>query len=384
MEFLKKLYCDIIDKAFGDPPGTTKYKITKDKCTICEKTCNKRCPCRCHVPSCRKCDEGNCEYKKCDCKCHIPKEKSKMPIKKEETQTVQQAKEQDIYNELFSPEKGPAEKMVEPIKPETDMSIFKAPGNNPSRQKIKNFVNKLRKKSDIPNPSSPISGPLIKFKSKVNKVVSNSQKAQSVINELKTRVAQRDSSSKNKLNSSYHSNNSVNSKNTKKESFNILKNPLTFATIKKRVENMKFKDLTKKLSTNNYGSKYLNISSDNVSVDKSLSASPIPPNNNKNHLKYSFDLNNSRLYHGKSSVAQRMEDVQRQIVLERNKSEDVLVGNLVKGFEKQDAWQMYNSILFADPSDLPDASALKKVNEKVKIINTKQKQGAITSTTKKK
>src|SRR5690349_2587081 len=72
MEYIRKQYSGFLDYLFETKSTKT---ITKDYCYICNKTCNQQCECRCHVPSCIKCDKKNCEYKLCKCKCHKKEEK---------------------------------------------------------------------------------------------------------------------------------------------------------------------------------------------------------------------------------------------------------------------------------------------------------------------
>jgi hypothetical protein len=83
-----------------------------------------------------------------------------------------------------------------------------------------------------------------------------------------------------------------------------------------------------------------------------------------------------------------MEDMQREINLKKQNDKDFQVKKVLKGLETQDAWQMYNSLIFANPSDLPDAKDLKKTHERILIggvgLSSKTKNGALTSQTKRK
>ena len=105
-------------------------------------------------------------------------------------------------------------------------------------------------------------------------------------------------------------------------------------------------------------------------------------------MNYSFDLNNSKLYQTKSNVVKKMEDMQREINLKKQNDKDVQVKKVLKGLETQDAWQMYNSLIFSNPSDLPDPKDLKKTQERVLLggvgLNSKTKNAALTSQSKRK
>ena len=71
MSCFKLAFDDFLNLLFDDPDARSQ-KPKKIKCINCKdkKQCFPRCACRCHVRSCSKCDNINCNYLKCKCGCH--------------------------------------------------------------------------------------------------------------------------------------------------------------------------------------------------------------------------------------------------------------------------------------------------------------------------
>lgn len=75
MEFIGLSYDRFLEWAFDEFGESKKkkkkrLKITNEFCGYCTKSCNKHCSCRCHIASCKKCDNKDCNYELCLCNCH--------------------------------------------------------------------------------------------------------------------------------------------------------------------------------------------------------------------------------------------------------------------------------------------------------------------------
>jgi hypothetical protein len=458
MEFIGVSFNRFMEWAFDDKSeAKPKNKITKDYCDYCAKSCHKRCECRCHVVSCKRCDYKECDYKKCNCECHkyIPQE---IPVVMKQTIVAEHTPEQPIRESAKGVNGTP---IIENI------FLNKNTPDKPRKNILTAFLEKRRRKSKIneegiqaikkpvrigslviskTRDSEKTFSPMVKFKP-----AKKSLAADSSVNISKDNV------NINVHNVSRHENISV-SDSKLSSSFKVTKNPFIVSSIKKRIESMKFKDLAihpnqtmmdnslniinsvrtnqgnssenKTYLSNNHGPSVNSFSpnikqlegvssnspnklnnsyqgdliigetenysrsplnnSVNMSVNMENPAlSPIPPGKNnkiKPHLNYSFDLNNSKLYQSKSSVVRKMEEMTRELDVKKQKDKDNQVKKVMKGFETQDAWQMYNSLIFANPVDLPEAKDIRKSQERPLIGDRSKlgKTGALTSQSKRK
>jgi hypothetical protein len=404
MEFMSKMFGNFVNAIFDESiTNKNKHVITEDYCSICDKTCDLKCICRCHFVSCKECDLKLCDFQECTCHCHpreakLPKSEIKIKINSDSkssniTQIIENiikpSEASMLDEEIVSSNKDIKSKLfkTDTIKADQVHNIIKFKSKE---GKSKTFYNKLI--------NSRLIDPLLR----------NSIKDDINIPFTKMSMSNSNNNSNNKkegsnekiiLNESQTSNRS-NSINFKK-SYNVDKNPFTLSLIKKKVQKMKFKDLS--ISTDekdlkpqdrdimNNSASMLSSSLGIFDINKDKepeTTKPIPPSNStdKDHLNYSFDLNNSKLYYGKSSVFKRMEDLQRELIIQKNISKDLQVNNVTKGFESQEAWQMYNSLIFSNPTDLPESSALKKTDKfkNYGLDKNKAKGGNLTSTGRRK
>lgn len=442
MEFIGASFSRFMEWAFDDKSeAKPKNKITKDYCEYCEKSCHKRCDCRCHVASCKRCDYKECDYKKCDCDCHkniLPKLNS-VEVKKNilvghsasqsNMETAQEVKSSSGFGNLIS----------------TDST------DKPRKNIFKAYLDKRRKKTNIKEDEPFEEKKRLRIGSLIISKPRESEREYSPM--IKFKPAKKSLAAETSLNISKDNHLNVNSVNVSKSenlsvtgsklssSFKVNKNPFIVSSIKKRIQSMKFKDLAMQpdqtiLDNSNFGpsvnsfspnikqldgvnsnnqnklnksyqgilnnlnngqTENYSLSPLNNSVNMSVNIdnpalSPIPPGKKsissiaKPHLNYSFDLNNSKLYQSKSSVVRKMEEMTRELDVKKQKDKDNQVKNVMKGFETQDAWQMYNSLIFSNPMDLPDAKDIKKTQEKPFIGDRSKlgKSGALTSQSKRK
>jgi hypothetical protein len=338
MNYFKKSYEKMMNWAFDEESDS---KVDEyDDCKICYAKCTNECDCRCHITSCSNCDKFLCDYKKCSCKCH--------------GESIQREKVEETRNEA-----PPQFAQYSPIEPASSLPLSKSPSNQTEinqqtppeklnkKEKKKNtsFVNKLKirytdlkneaeRRRELKNQNISVSNrsnsPLIKFKSRRKPL-------QDLIKVNNNNLNKNKSVEKNQNNST----------NTPR-SFNVNENIFVANEIKRAIENKKFKELSNSVSK----SKII------MKTQNSISSPIAPSQREKSYLNHSFDLNNSELYHGKSSIVKKMEDLQRNIIETKKRDKDHQAKSIKIGFESQEAWQMYNSLIFANPLELPDPDLL--------------------------
>lgn len=384
MEFLNKLYENVLNFVFeNDKIETNKSSlIVNDKCTLCEKICNLKCECRCHVSSCLKCDKKLCDFKNCKCGCHryqankielsssnnenilesqntIPTGRTekrivlKTTVEKLRNNTIAESIGNNLEDDNFSPFKPlltdelklyktepdniPSNKFIKkrtitadsiPMNelicaPEENESIILPMSNVYDPPEEKKGHERIMSFSNVPLNENKVKVPLIKFKSKTKKkkgevsVISN--------------------------NSSIHANNTMNK---------TVENVPLSSRMRNKFDKVKFKDLiiSNKDNNNTFNS------SMNSSVGKVLLNSSFDVNTANNHAS---------LYHKRSSVTKKIEDLQKQIQGVKLTDKEKIAKDVAGGFEKQEAWQMYSSLVFGDINKLPDANEFQTLNAEV-------------------
>lgn len=410
---------------FDDNNNNNRLNL-KDECLSCLKKCHKRCECRCHVRSCRKCDRINCEFKSCKCNCHIvnvevspskvnnsnniskPSTNNKPTKVKEMFMSSKPMKVIGNKVTATEPKSNPNQKespnksfmknylnKIRTVKEQNKVVEEKSTQKSISKENIAVEADQIQKENYIAVPAESPSRPslkdiplksvqplLIKFrkKKKNNQNIKNNQEEKH--NNSNNFIENLETNMKNKI--------TINKKKVNVD------DPLFYNHIKRRIENMKFKDLdsfnksqnnsmnnsalelgnsfdinnTRLLElTNLNNSSFIDTKLDqkNNLVMNKIPLSPVPHsslNVNKSHLNNSFDINNSKLYHEKSKIVLAMEDVKKVLNHKNLKDKDYQIKNVIKGLESQDAWQTYNSLIFANPVDLPESKDLRKELDK--------------------
>ena len=148
------------------------------------------------------------------------------------------------------------------------------------------------------------------------------------------------------------------------KSLNVTSNLHLKNEVKRLIENKKFKKL-------NEFSPELNKSIDNSMNNDYASFSPITNKyQDTSYLSHSFDLNYTQLYEEKSEIIKEFEELDRIVKEEKKRDKKNQVKSIQKELESQNSWQMYNSLIFSNPIDLPETDLFLEENNHLNITKT--------------